>query len=252
MPWLQSHLLRLLLLPPQQGCLPPRAFFPAPPPQTAVQDFGYAGSEITVLSDQQRPAQLPATGAVAVHWVQGSLLDRAAYERAGVPSAHSVILGSVHAEDPKAADARMLTSLLMVQVRWWAGLGVVGRWGTEPKGLAGGMAAVVVCVWGGGGALSPNCPPGCWQRGTGRQGRSPPVLGSWHPCCPPQAAAQAAARLPAAGCRQRPRHLATHRRHHAGGPWQQLLGCRAGMRPVLRCRQCMRPPCCGDFALGGA
>lgn len=80
---------------------------------SAVQDFGYAGSEITVISEE-RPHNLPATGAVAVHWVQGGVLDRAAYERAGVASADSVVIGSVNAADPKAADARMLTSLLII------------------------------------------------------------------------------------------------------------------------------------------
>lgn len=45
-------------------------------------------------------------------------LQREAYERAGVASAHAIILGSLQAEDLKDADARMLTSLLMVQVGW--------------------------------------------------------------------------------------------------------------------------------------
>lgn len=53
-------------------------------------------------------------------------LQREAYERAGVASAHAIILGSLQAEDLKDADARMLTSLLMVQVGWRAGVRL--RW----------------------------------------------------------------------------------------------------------------------------
>jgi hypothetical protein len=43
------------------------------------------------------------------------VLDRSAYEKAAVSKAHAVILGSLQSPDAKAADARMLTSLLMVQ-----------------------------------------------------------------------------------------------------------------------------------------
>lgn len=41
--------------------------------------------------------------------LQGDVLDRHAYEKAGVARAHAVILGSLQSPDAKAADARMLT-----------------------------------------------------------------------------------------------------------------------------------------------
>ena len=38
-----------------------------------MQDFGYSGSEITVVSEE-RPQGLPESGAVSVHWVEGGVL----------------------------------------------------------------------------------------------------------------------------------------------------------------------------------
>jgi hypothetical protein len=51
----------------------------------------------------------------SVRFLEADVTRREAFERAGVASAHAVILGSVQAEDARDADARMLTSLLMVQ-----------------------------------------------------------------------------------------------------------------------------------------
>lgn len=44
-----------------------------------------------------------------MRYVPGDVLDRAAYERAGVASATAVILGSLQVDDAKDADARMLS-----------------------------------------------------------------------------------------------------------------------------------------------
>lgn len=61
----------------------------------------------------ERPPDFPGEGATwevagrTLHWVEGDVLDRAAYKRAGVASAHAVILGSLQAPDAKDADARM-------------------------------------------------------------------------------------------------------------------------------------------------
>jgi hypothetical protein len=67
----------------------------------------------------ERPPDFPGDVLEVVgrtlRYIEGSILDREVYQRAAVASAHAVILGSLQAEDYKDADARMLTSLLMVQ-----------------------------------------------------------------------------------------------------------------------------------------
>lgn len=83
-------------------------------------DFAAPGSEVTVISPQRPPdfvehdTHMEVEGR-SVHFVEAEVTDREAYARAGVATAHAVVLGDVQAEDAKQSDARMLTSLLMVQ-----------------------------------------------------------------------------------------------------------------------------------------
>lgn len=86
-----------------------------------LTDFAAPGSEVFIVNSE-RPPDFPEevddvwqVEGRAVRHIPGDILDREAYERAGVASAHAIILGSLQAEDLKDADARMLTSLLMVQ-----------------------------------------------------------------------------------------------------------------------------------------
>lgn len=75
---------------------------------------------MTVISPQRPPdfvqhdTHMEVEGR-SVHFVEAEVTDRDAYARAGVATAHAVVLGDVQAEDAKQSDARMLTSLLMVQ-----------------------------------------------------------------------------------------------------------------------------------------
>ena len=94
--------------------------------QSGLCDFAVAGSEVTIVSPSC-PPDFPGDGQAesadgsaagghtwemegrSVRWVEGGIMDRAAYERAGVASAHAVILGSLQTPDAKDSDARMLT-----------------------------------------------------------------------------------------------------------------------------------------------
>ncbi|KAI3438204.1 hypothetical protein D9Q98_000641 [Chlorella vulgaris] len=83
-------------------------------------DFAAPGSEVTVISPQRPPdfvehdTHMEVEGR-SVHFVEAEVTDREVYAKAGVATAHAVVLGDVQAEDAKQSDARMLTSLLMVQ-----------------------------------------------------------------------------------------------------------------------------------------
>lgn len=70
--------------------------------QSGLCDFAVAGSEVTIISSERPPEFAESTSLEvegrSLHWIAGGLLDREAYLKAGVATAHAVILGSVQVQ----------------------------------------------------------------------------------------------------------------------------------------------------------
>ncbi|GAB4818940.1 hypothetical protein N2152v2_005986 [Parachlorella kessleri] len=82
---------------------------------SAISEFATAGSEVIFVS-QHPPADLPeSTPKCSFRYLQGSPFDHDACRRAGVADCHAIIMGTLECEEGKAADARTLASLLVVQ-----------------------------------------------------------------------------------------------------------------------------------------